>query len=568
VRSALFGSRRAAAPSREPALSLDDALAPALESGHWRVPRSFNFTRDVVEVLARDPRRHALTVVGRDGIIEHRSFEQLAHGAARWATCLREHGVGPGDPLLVLVEASPDWAEVMLAGIKVGAVTVPCPPELTAAGLDIRMAATRASLVVAGSAAEATLAGAESTSRVLLVEDVHQRARHLPKEAPTHDTRVRDAALIVTTTGRTNGPRGVLHTHASAFAARLHAEHWLGAEEGDVVWCTAPVDSPQTMWSSLFGPWSRGASVVLHDGGFDPIERLELLDKLRVTVLCQTPDEYRALAESGRLGRYVWARPRRLVSTGGVLSDEVPAAFEEAWRLPIHDGYGQAETGIVVGHPAGEEPCYGPIGRPLPGYDVTVVDEDGKELPPGFEGDIALRGNPPSLFSRYWNAPDETNAAYRGDWYVTGDLGVRDEDGFLWLLGRAVPSQRRAHAVATAPPPEDSHEAGRREAVLASAAAVPAQPPPVVEPVRVEQPPPSQPASPARAPEPAPAPAPTVQERRVPILARITATLWILVLGVMIGGVAIPHAQDKPRVVPKSEDVPSSICLPPPAPRK
>jgi hypothetical protein len=89
-----------------------------------------------------------------------------------------------------------------------------------------------------------------------------------------------------------------------------------------------------------------------------------------------------------------------------------------------------------------------------------------------------------------------------------------------------------------------------------------------VEPVRVEQPPPSQPASPARAPEPAPAPAPTVQERRVPILARITATLWILVLGVMIGGVAIPHAPDKPRVVPKTEDVPRSICLPPPAPRK
>jgi hypothetical protein len=151
---------------------------------------------------------------------------------------------------------------------------------------------------------------------------------------------------------------------------------------------------------------------------------------------------------------------------------------------------------------------------------------------------------------------------------VTGDLGVRDEDGFLWLLGRAMPSQRRAHAVATAPPPEDSREPERREAVLATAAAVPTPPPPVVEPVRVEQPPAAPLPPPARAPEPAPPPAPTVQERRVPILARITATLWLLVLGVMIGGVAIPHAQDTPRVVPKSEDVPNSICLPPPAPRK
>ena len=316
MKSLLFGPRRQAAAGPQSVGSVESAFAPALTDGRWHVPARFNFTRDVVEALAQDQKRRALTYLGHDVVIEPRTFAQLAHGAAGWATLLREAGVRPGDRVLVLAGATPDWAEIMLAGIKVGAVLVPSAERLTASALDIRIAASGARVVVASRRAELEVSRCSRTPTVLPVETAAREAQRLPKEAPTHDTAARDPAFIVSTTGRANGPRGVLHTHASAFAARVHAEHWLDAGLGDVVWCTAPPDSSQALWSTLLGPWARGASVVLHDGTFDPAERLDLLQRLGVTVLCQSPAEYRALAETGKLARYRWARPRRLVSTG------------------------------------------------------------------------------------------------------------------------------------------------------------------------------------------------------------------------------------------------------------
>jgi acetyl-CoA synthetase len=452
--------------------------------------------------------------------------------------------------VLVLAGASPDWVEVMLGALKIGAVTVPSSERLAASALDIRLAAAGAKVAVASSRAELELARCTRPLTVLSIDAARLQARQLPSEAPTHDTGARDAAFVVSTRGRGNGPRGVLHTHASTFAARVHAEHWLDAGLGDVVWCTTPADAPQTLWSTLLGPWARGASVVLHDGALDPVERLDLLQRLGVTVLCQSPDEYRALAETGRLGRYRWARPRRLVSTGDELEAEVIDAFEEEWGLTIQDGLGQAEAGVFLGH-WGDGAPRGSLGRPLPGYDVAVVGERGDVLPDGFAGDLVLRRHPPSLFAGYWNAPDATRAAYRGDWFVTGDVAVRDEDGFFWLEGRREYAAPRPSA-----PPVD----------------VPVEEPPVPE-ARAPEAPVAVPAErPRFAPVPAPAPPAAEPPPRAPAagadeppkrryFARLTATLWLLAAGVLIGGVAIPHAQDEPRIVPKSEDAPNAICL-------
>ena len=551
MKSLLFGARRSAAEVQQPVGSVEAALAPALVDGTWRVPSRLNFTRDVVEALAVDKKRRALTYLGHDVVIEPRTFFQLAQGAAHWATLLREAGVRPGDRVLVLAGASPDWVEVTLGALKIGAVTVPSTERLTASALDIRLAASGAKVAVASSRAELELARCTRPVTVLSIDAARLEAHRLPSEAPTHGTGARDAAFVVSTRGRGNGPRGVLHTHASTFAARVHAEHWLDAGLGDVVWCTTPAHSPQTLWSTLLGPWARGASVVLHDGAFDPAERLDLMQRLGVTVLCQSPDEYRALAETGRLGRYRWARPRRLVSTGDELGDDVVQAFEDEWGLTIQDGLGLAEAGVFLGH-WGDGAPRGSLGRPLPGYDVAVVDERGHELPDGHAGDLVLHQGPPSLFGGYWNAPDATRAAYRGDWFVTGDVAVRDEDGFFWLEGRRDPAFRRPSA------PSVEHPVEEPPAPAAPVAVVP-----IAEP-RVERP--------RQAPVPAPVPVPAEPRTPAPAVgandppkrryfARLTATLWLLAAGVLIGGVAIPHAQDKPRIVPKGEDAPNAICL-------
>ena len=568
MKSLLFGARRSAAEVQQPVGSVEAAFAPALVDGRWRVPSRVNFTRDVVEPLAADKKRRALTYLGHDVVIEPTTFFQLAQGAARWAVLLREAGVRPGDRLLVLAGASPDWVEVMLGAIKIGAVTVPSTERLTASALDIRLAASGAKVAVASSRAEIELAACTRPVTVLPIDMARREAQRLPSEAPTHDTGARDAAFVVSTRGRGNGPRGVLHTHAATFAARVHAEHWLDAGLGDVVWCTAPAHSPQTLWSTLLGPWARGASVVLHDGAFEPVERLDLMQRLGVTVLCQSPEEYRALAETGRLGRYRWARPRRLVSTGDELEDDVVQALEDEWGLTVQDGLGTAEAGVFVGHWGEGAAPRGSLGRALPGYDVAVLDESGNELPDGLVGDLALRRGPPSLFGGYWNAPDATRAAYRDDWFVTGDIAVRDEDGFFWLEDRHDVAVRRPVAPSVEIPVDEPHAPAPAEPVAVVAPPAPAPARPVAE----VAPPAPRGARPRPAPVPASAPVPAEPPPTVPAtrayeppkrryFARLTATLWLLAAGVLIGGVAIPHAQDEPRIVPKSEDAPNAICL-------
>ncbi len=432
-----FG-RRSRAATQAPLGPLEAALQPAWVDGRWRVPDRFNFTRDVVEALADDTRRRALMFLGADGVIEPWTFTRLAEGAGAWAARLREQGVRPGDRVVVVIGKSPSWIEVMLAGMKVGAVTVPCSPTISRAALEIRVAGAGAKLVVADHvpavASLETVAGAA----VLDAAEVHDRLQRMSGEEPTHDTASRDLAFLLTTSGG-GAPYGVEHTHAAAFAARAQAEHWLDARRGDVVWCTADTASPLAVWLLLLGPWARGAEVVLHEGAFDPEERLDLIRRFEVTILCQSPSEYRALTDAGErtLGRYLPDRLRRMVSTGDFLSSDVVSTFEQAWGMPIEDGWGQTETGLVIGHGADDGLESGSIGQPLPGHDIAIVDESGAEIGPGGEGQLALRGRPPTLFAGYWDAPEETKAVFRGDLYLTGDLACREEDGSVRLLGRA-----------------------------------------------------------------------------------------------------------------------------------
>jgi acetyl-CoA synthetase/medium-chain acyl-CoA synthetase len=418
---------------------LELATAPALVEDRWKVPDRFNFTRDVVEALALDMKRRALTFTGRDGIIEPRTFLQLAEGATHWATVLRERGVEPGDRVVVFLGSGAPCVEAVLGCIKVGAVAVPCSPHAPIASLETLVASTGATLVVAEPAAESELAQLSFSPEVQYVEHGRTPAFDRVGQVPTHDTSSRDVALVLSSGAMDGATRLVAHTHGSTFASRVQAEHWLDAARGDAVWCTADTGTAQAWWSGLLGPWGRGAETVLHDHEFDAHEQLDLLHRLSVTILCQSPAEYRALAELPRrdLERYRSGRLRRLVSTGDYLEPDVAAVFEEVWETRIHDGYGQAETNIVLANGTGAEFREGALGAPLPGHHVAVVDGQGNELPPGIEGDLAVRGRPPTLFAGYWESPEETKQAFSGDWYLTGDVAVRDEEGVFWFVGRA-----------------------------------------------------------------------------------------------------------------------------------
>jgi acyl-coenzyme A synthetase/AMP-(fatty) acid ligase len=435
VKGLRIGRRRAREQAASP---LELALRPALVDERWQVPDRFNFTRDVVEALAGNPKRSAITVLGRDGVIEPRTFLDVAEAAGRRAATLTEHGVHPKDRVIVMAETSMHWLELVLGIWKAGAVAVPVLPSIATPTLEALHASTSASLVVAEPACNATLEAMSFTPDVLYVEEGGRgRASDTLKAAPTHDTSSRDLALVFGSPGTAGAPKEIGHTHAAVFASRVQAEQWLDAGRGDVVWCTAEADSPLAIWFTLAGPWSRGAETVIHQGQFDMQERLEHLYRIGPTILCQSAAEYRALAGHGKLERFRPPRLRRLVSTGDVLEPEVLEIFEARWGLTIHDGYGQAESNIVAGDARDGARKAGAMGRALTGYEIAIVDDQGNELPKGVEGDLAIRGHPPTLFAGYWDAPDETKRAFRGDLYLTGDVAVADDEGFLTYVARA-----------------------------------------------------------------------------------------------------------------------------------
>jgi acyl-coenzyme A synthetase/AMP-(fatty) acid ligase len=392
-----------------------------------KVPERFNFARDVVE--ASPPGGYALTFVDAAGKVSRLTWGEVAAGAARWSGVLAEQGLRRGDRLLVLVGKTPDWHLILLGALRLGVVTIPCSEMLRAKDLEFRLRHSGASLLVAHRGAEAEVAGMDA----LFLDDVTEPAA-IPE---CEDTGADEPAFILYTSGTTKDPKGVTHTHAYTYAKRMQAEHWLDARPGDLVWCTAGTGWAKSIWNVFLGPWSQGAEILLHEGGFDARERFELLERMEVTVLCQAPTEYRLMAKLDGLERHDLSRLRHAVSAGEPLNPEVIKAFRDAFGITIYDGYGQTENTLLVGNTPRNEVRPGSMGLPTPGHDVAVIDERGEEVPVDAEGDIAVRGHPPSLFIGYWDAPEETAAVYRGEWYVTGDRATRDTDGYLWFTGRA-----------------------------------------------------------------------------------------------------------------------------------
>jgi len=255
-------------------------------------------------------------------------------------------------------------------------------------------------------------------------------------------TRSDDPALLYFTSGTTGHPKMVLHTHASyPIGHVITGKYWLDLRPGDIVWNLSETGWGKAAWSSFFAPLSQGATVFSQDacGKFDAKACLRMLEEYPVTTFCAPPTAYRMLVLEDLSG----FKPRALrhcVGAGEPLNPEVIETWRDTTGLTVRDGYGQTETVLIIGNfpPLPVKP--GAMGRPSPGFVVDVIDEEGRPLPPGREGDIAVRvapARPVGLFAEYWRNPEATAAAMRGDWYLTGDRAYRDEDGYLWFVGRA-----------------------------------------------------------------------------------------------------------------------------------
>ncbi len=392
-----------------------------------------NFARDVLGRMDRE--QLALVELARAGTRREWTFGQVADDSARLAGALGARGVRRGDVVLTLIGNRPEWVLTMCACFRIGAVVLPCNEQLRSKDLRLRIEVARPRAIVADerNSAElqealAGLAHAGDDVQVLLVPDARLLAA---APAPALELAADDPCLITFTSGTAGEPKAVVHGQRYLAGQRLQAAHWLGARAGELVWCTAASGWSKSARNAFIAPWLLGAGALLHDARFDPAERLELLQRERVNVLCMAPTEYRVIAKRASLRALTDLRG--MVAAGEALNPEVLHAWREATGLWIRDGYGQTETGQMTGLAVGEQARPGSMGRALPGVRLSVHEGELVADPPsvptfflGYLGEHVHHGE------TGWTVHDRRAL---GPWR-TGDRVREDDAGWLYFEGR------------------------------------------------------------------------------------------------------------------------------------
>lgn len=374
------------------------------------------YVRDVVDSAPADA--PALIELTRAGERRVWTFGAVSDAAARFAGHLRRQGVGRGDVVLVWVGNRAEWVLTMVACFRIGAIPASCPEQLRAKDLRLRIDVVDPAAIVADERNREELALAAPGCPVVWIpnDDLWRAGEPAPRAelAPT------DPCLLTFTSGTSGEPKAVLHLQRYLTGQALQAEHWMGVQPGDVVWCTAASGWSKSARNAFIAPWLRGGIAILHDARFDPAERLEIVARERVTTLCMAPTEYRIVTKRTAIPRIPTLRS--CIAAGEALDPAVIEAWRAATGIEVRDGYGQTETGQMSGFAPGETVRPGSMGRPLPGVDLRLVD-----------GELLLDpATMPTFFSGYWG---DAPMSREEPWH-TGDRADVDEDGYLWFKGR------------------------------------------------------------------------------------------------------------------------------------
>lgn len=381
-----------------------------------------NFVRDVLE--SRPASHPALVAIDSGGERRLWHLGELGARAAGLSGAFAARGVGQGDVVMTLAGNRVEWVLSMLACWRMGAVALPCSTQLRRGDLAHRIGVANPSLCVGEERLLGEMPGGVDCMTMADVADALDEDRAQETPADVAELAPSDPALVVFTSGTTGEPRAALHMASWLAAQRGQAEHWVGAREGDLVWVTTATGWSKSARNVFVAPWLMGAAALICDARFDPEERLDICEREGVTVLCQAPTEYRMLAGSGALGPLPGLR--RAISAGEPLGTDMLEAYREAWGIEIADGYGQTETGHISGNHVGLAVRPGSMGQPLPGTEVRIADGElqvrAASLPTFFSGYVGEEGGPELV---------------DGEWWATGDLVRRDEDGYLFHEGRA-----------------------------------------------------------------------------------------------------------------------------------
>ena len=428
------------------------------------VPKNYNFAYDFLDPRAsEDPARLAMIHVDDAGSRREYSFGHFRDESLKLASALAAKGVKKGDRVMLILYRRMEYWVCMLALSRIGALPIPSPSLLTPHDIEFRVNFAHVSCVICEDSLTARVEAAKPKCPSLrLLVDIPSAAGH-PKapagwqdyeslknsgagEFPrTEDTPCGDDPMVIFfSSGTTGMPKMVLHTHTYPLGHLTTGMYWHDLEPGDVHLTLSDTGWAKSVWGKFYGQWLAGGVVFVWDfrGKFEPRELLRTISEHKVSTFCAPPTVYRFLVREN-LKEFDLSALRHCTTAGELLNDSVFAAWEKTLGMPIFEGYGQTETTLQLATLPFMKPKASSIGRPMPGWDLVLLNDEGQPCPPGEEGEICIRlkdgattKGMPGLFCGYLDEPERTAKVVYGGFYHTGDKAWVDEDGYFWFLGR------------------------------------------------------------------------------------------------------------------------------------
>jgi acetyl-CoA synthetase len=418
--------------------------ATAVREFRWPVLDRFNWALDYFDPMAQDNPAPALWLVGEDGSQVKRSFAQMSRRSSQVANFLCRLGVVRGDRMLLILGNELALWEAMLGAFKVGAVVIPATGLLTTDDIRDRLERGRVKHVISGSAHTGKFAALPGSYTRIAVGAAQtgwagfdDSAREPEVFVPDGATRATDPLLLYFTSGTTSKPKLVLHTHQSYPVGHLSTMYWIGLQAGDVHLNISSPGWAKHAWSCFFAPWNAQACVFIHNvARFSAQALLSVLERHGVTTLCAPPTVWRMMIQEDLAAWRGRLKLREVVGAGEPLNPEIIDQVRNAWGLTLRDGYGQTETTAQVGNAPGQPVKAGSMGRPLPGYRIELINAEGQAAD---EGEVCIRLDPAplALMDAYEDSVEKTTEVMREGRYHTGDVAMRDADGYLTFVGRS-----------------------------------------------------------------------------------------------------------------------------------
>lgn len=400
----------------------------------------------------------ALLWEGKKGEYEAYTFADLMRETNKFANVLRSLGVVKGDRVFLFMERLPELYIALFGILKAGGVAGPLFSAFGPEPVRDRLQDSGAKILVTTPELRERIAGIlpglNELKHIITVNKL-DRDKTPPVDgdlrydvlmadaSPVFEiepTSMYDYSIMHYTSGTTGKPKGAVHRHM-AIAQQYATGKWvLDLKPDDIYWCTADPGWVTGTSYGMLAPWSNGVTQLIYEGGFRASAWYETIQKYKVTVWYTAPTAIRMLMKAGTevAKRHDLSSLRYINSVGEPLNPEAITWGLDAYSQAIHENWWQTETGaILIANYPFQEVRLGSMGRPLPGIEATILDEDYNEAPSGKEGSLAIRPGWPSMFHTYWNNEEMYNSKFRKGWYITGDQARMDKDGFFWFVGRA-----------------------------------------------------------------------------------------------------------------------------------